>query len=300
MWRLSYLSVLICLVGMLAWHGNAATVPMPSPEEGAVRNAVFTDEYFNLSYPLPPGWTEGIAGSAPSHSGYYVLSTLTPARDFSGTILIAAQDTFFAAKPFGDAAAMALEFSRAMSEIDGVTIDRAPSEVAIAGHPFSRVDFSGVGLFRTTLITKIRCHLVSFNLTAKSPELLADLALSMNDLGFAGGKGAGRVDPTCISNYADTEHLLTKVDPAAIGPAFTPIPVRIIVGVDGSVKHVQVIRAAAGQRESIKNALGQWRFKPHVVDGRASEIETGLLIEFAPSGTIKYLTGSRNPLNSPG
>jgi hypothetical protein len=300
MWRPSYLAVLICLASGLTWHGHAATVPMPNPEEGAVKNSVFTNEYFNLSYPLPLGWTEGVPGPGPSRSGYYVLSTLTPARDFSGTILIAAQDMFFAVKPFGDAAAMALELSRATSEIDGMTIDRAPSEVLIAGRRFIRIDFSGVGLFRSTLITEIRCHLVSFNLTAKSPELLAALALSLNDLGQASSGDAKRVDPICTSNYADSEYVLTNVDPAASGPNFIPIPVRIIVGVDGGVKHVHVIRAVVGQRDSIKSGLGQWRFKPHVVDGRASEIETGLLIEFGPSGSIKYSTRSQNLLNSPG
>jgi hypothetical protein len=211
MWRLSHLGVLVCLVSGLAWQRSAATVPMPHPEDGAVRNGIFTNAYFNLSYPMPPGWTEGMAGPGPSHSGYYVLSTLTPAGDFTGTIVITAQDKFFAAKQFGDAAAMAHDLSGAMSELEGMTIDRPPSEVRIAGRRFSRIDFSGVGLFRSTLITEIRCHLVSFNLTAKSPELLAALALSLDKLGFAGDGGAGTVDPPCVGDYANTEHLLAKV-----------------------------------------------------------------------------------------
>jgi Gram-negative bacterial TonB protein C-terminal len=287
--RLSSLGVLVCLVGAMAWHRNVAAAPMPDPGDGAVRNGVFTSEYFNLSYPLLPGWTEGIGGPEPSHSGYYVLGTLVPKGDFTGTILIAAQDMFFAAKPFADAAAMADDFGRAMAQVEGMTIDRPPSEVRIAGRVYSRVDFSGVGLFRSTLITRIRCHLVGFNLTAKSPELLAALTLSLNDLGFAGN--AGRVDPMCVRNYADTEHLVTKVDPAATGPAFTAVPVRIVVGTDGSVNHVHVIRATGGQRDSIASALAQWKFKPATVDGRATEIETGLLIEFGRAGAARYRTG---------
>jgi hypothetical protein len=284
-----YLSVLVCLACALPSHGNAATVSMPHPEDGAVRNGVFANEYFNLSYPLPPGWTEGTVGPGPSHSGYYVLSTLTPTGDFTGTMLIAAQDMFFGGKQFSDAAAMAHELSRTMSELEGMTIDRPPSEVRVAGRRFTRVDFSGVGLFRSTLITEIRCHLVSFNLTAKSPELLAALADSLNNLGFARDGGAATVDPMCVSNYADTEHLLTKVDPWATGPTFTPIPVRIVVGTDGSVKHVHVISATGGQRDSIENALSRWKFKPQ--EGRLTEIETGLILEFRPAGAVKYSTG---------
>jgi hypothetical protein len=298
--RLSYLAVLVCLASGLAWHGNTTTVPMPNPDDGAVRNGIFTNEYFNLSYSLLPGWTEGIAGPGPSQSGYYVLSTFVPAGELTGTILITAQDIFFAAKPFDDALTMAYEFSRAMSEVDGMTIDRPPSEVRIAGRRFSRVDFSGVGLFRSTFIAEIRCHLVSFNLTAKSPELLAALALSLDNLGFTDVRGAGRVDPMCISNYADTEHVLTKVDPVAIGPTFTAIPVRIVIGTDGNVEHVHVIRATGGQRDSLERALGHWKFKPHEMGGRAAEIETGLLFDFTPSGTINYSTGNRSPLNGPG
>jgi hypothetical protein len=225
-------------------------------------------------------------------SGYYVLSTLRPTGDFIGTILIAAQDMFFGGKQFRDAAAMAHELSRTMSEVESMTIDRPASELRVAGRRFARVDFSGLGLFRSTLITEIRCHLVSFNLTAKSRELLAALADSLNNLGFAGDGGAGRVDPKCASNYADTEHLLTKVDPAASGPTFTPIPVRIIVGADGSVKHVHVISATGEQRDSIESALGRWKFKPQQIGGRLTEIETGLVLEFRPAGAVKYLTGT--------
>jgi hypothetical protein len=292
MWKYPYLSILVCLACGLRWHGNAETLAMPHPEDGAVRKGVFANQYFNLSYPLPRGWTEGTAGAEPSRSGYYVLSTLTPTGDFTGTILIAAQDMFFGGKQFGDAAAMAHELSRTMSELERMKIDRPASQVRVAGRPFTRVDFSGLGLFRSPLITEIRCHLVSFNLTAKSPELLAALADSLNNLGFAGPGGAGRVDPKCASNYADTEHLVTKVDPAATGPTFTPVPVRIVVGTDGSVKHVHVISATGGQRDSIENALGRWKFKPQQMGGRLTEIETGLVLEFRPAGAVKYLTGT--------
>jgi hypothetical protein len=293
--RISYLRILACLVGGLAWHRGAAMVPMPHPDDGVVKNKIFTSTYFNLSYPLPSGWTEGTAGPSPSVSGYYVLTTLIPKGEFTATILIAAQDAFFATKPFADAAAMTQEFSRAMSAIDGMTINRPPSEVQIAGRRFSRVDFSGVGLFRSTLTTEIRCHFVSFNLTAKTPELLADLVLGLNRLGYAGDSDIERVDPMCIRNYADNEHLLAKVDPPAITPALIPIPVRIVISTDGTVENVHVIRATSAQRDAIENALGQWKFKPPEMVGNATEIETGLLIEFTPTGTVKYSTENRRP-----
>ncbi len=293
--KLWHLAACVCLASAVVWRSSAATIPLANPDDGAVVDGVFKSEYFNLSYPLPPGWIAGLAGPSPSVSGYYVLGSFVPAGELTGTILIAAQDIFFAAKPIDDVMAMTDEFGRAMATVDGMKIDRPPKEVQIAGRRFGRVDFSGVGLFRSTLTTKIRCHFVSFNLTAGSPALLSTLALSLNKLGPADDEETARVDPVCIGGYADAEHLLRKVDPAAVVPTFVPIPVRIVVGGDGSVEHVHVIRATSGQRDSIEKALEQWKLKPPEIDGRRTEIETGLVIKFTPTGAVHYLPGNRTP-----
>jgi hypothetical protein len=289
--RLLHLGVLAglaitCLVGWLAWRYGAAVLPfgavtsqIVNPEDGKVTNGAYTSRYFDLSYPLPKGWTEGIAGPDPSHSGYYVLSTFTPAGELTGTILIAAQDMFFAAKPPSDAAAAAKDFRHAISAVEGMTIDREPLEVRIADRAVQRVDFSGVGLYRAVFLAEIRCHLVSFNLTARDPEALASLTQSLDRLSFAGGKGAAASAPRCIRNYAVGDNLLSKVEPAITGSIATPIPVRIIVGTDGSVKHVHVIRATAEQRKGIESALRQWKLRAYEIEGKAVEIETGVVFQ---------------------
>jgi hypothetical protein len=46
------------------------------------------------------------------------------------------------------------------------------------------------------------------------------------------------------------------------------------------VKQVHVIRATAAQRRNIEEALHQWKFKPYLRQGRAVDIETGVLIKF--------------------
>jgi hypothetical protein len=273
--KLLYLAACVCLASAAAWRGSIATAPVANPDDGSVTQGIFTSTYFNLSYRLLPGWTVGIAGPGPSISGYYVLATFVPAGELNGTIMVAAQDMFFAAKPFDDLMAMTREFSRSISQVDGMTIDQPPSELSIAGRTFSRVDFDGVGLFRSTLTTKIRCHFVSFNLTANSPELLTALLRSLDNLGPARDKDSGRINPTCIGNYADAEHLLAKVDPAAVAPSFIPIPVRIVVRRDGSVKHVHVIRATNAQRETIERALALWRLKPMRLTARPTKSRPG-------------------------
>jgi len=280
------------LIVVAAWHQGSASEPMPRPDGGVVANGIYANAYFGLRYAVPAGFRPGLAGPAPSQSGYYVLATLVPAKEFTGTILIAAQDLFFAAVP-DDAMATARAMADAMARLPGMAIDRPPEPVTLAGHAFGRLDFSGVGLFRSTFVTAIRCHLVSFNLTANSRAGRAALVASLDGLVDAHVAGAPRAEPVCVKNRAGADELVRKVDPPARHPAFTKIPVRIVIGADGNVKDVHVIRASDEQRGVIERALGQWKFKPPAIDGHAAEIETGLTIEFRAGGTVAYSGGGR-------
>jgi len=275
------------LVGGLAWHYGSVSLgrgpAVLDPEVGEVAQGSYTNAYFDLSFPLPQAWTTGLAGPGPSETGYYVLSTLIPSGDLDGTILISAQDTFFAHKEYSDVAAAATDFRQAMSRVAAMTIDREPSEMKIAGRDVWRVDFSGVGLYRAMFVTEIRCHLVSFNLTTREPELLASLAHSLDTLSYTSGKRgtAAASFPVCDKGYATPENILKRVEPVdAPGPRFAPVPVRIIIDGDGMVKHIHVIRSSDEQRKSIEDALRQWKFKPPRVNGRAVEMETGLTFKF--------------------
>jgi hypothetical protein len=268
------------LLAAMAWwaygsvqffHGAA----LPLPEDGALANDHYSNNYFDLSYAVPQGMTPGLAGAAPSETGYYALAAFVPAGEQDSSILIAAQDMFFAPESHSDAVAEARDFRDAMARVDGMTIDQEPSATNFAGHPMQRVDFSGVGLYRATFVTEMRCHFVSFNLTARSPELLAKLASSLNDISAA-ATGPDPSVPTCVKDYATTENLVKRVEPA-IGASFNPIPVRIIIDTNGDVKHVHVIHASDEQRQGVEEALRQWKFKPPQVDGKPLEIETGIM-----------------------
>jgi hypothetical protein len=269
------------LAGVVAWlvfSHDATRAVLTDPDDGKVANGRFISAYFDVVYPLPPGWGEGLAGPGPSESGYYVLKTLQTQGELTGTILIAAQDQFFFSKAFESTAAMAEDFTHATAEIEGMTIDREPNEARLGGRLFRRVDFSGVGLYRAMFVTDIRCHFVSFTLTTQSTESLASLAESLDRLSFVGASQASH--PVCIKDYTVAANVERRVEPAAIGSRFVPIPVRVIIGADGGVKHIHVVHAETMQRRSIEDALRQWRFKPHVVDGRPVEVETGLVFRF--------------------
>jgi Gram-negative bacterial TonB protein C-terminal len=259
--------------------GNAIVTPA-NPEDGNLVEGRYTNEYFKLVYSLPSGWSEDRQGPAPSYSGYYVLMALKGGGGRDGTMLISAQDQFFATDPPISAAQMVEQFRRRLSEIDGMTIDHEAEETTISGARFTRLDYSGVGLFRAMLVAESRCHFVSFNLTTNDPDVRASLAQSVNDLSMGDPADRPRPMPICVKDYATPERLLSRVNPTPAGPNYTSIPVRIIIGVDGRVRHIHVIRASAEQKESITAALSGWQFRPATIEGRAVEVETGVTFRF--------------------
>jgi len=275
--RALYLGVFACLAALAGWltyRYDTGVSPTTNPEDGSVTSGAYTNAYFGLSYPLPPGWVENVAGPGPSESGYYVLGTFIPDKALTGTILLAAQDLFFAANSPAGAAEMVDRFRQSMAKLDGMVIDDVPSETTMAGHLARRVDYNGVGLYRSMIALDIRCHLVSFVLTSADPGRLADMVLTLNNLSSQAKAAASA--PRCIKDYAAGGNLLHKVQPVIGGSKYASIPVRIIIGTDGGVKHVHAIHASPEHRQEIERALAQWKFKPLYENGRAVEVETGL------------------------
>jgi hypothetical protein len=277
-----------CVAISLAWYygigapaHSLATSAVANPADAAVVGGAFRSGYFGLTFPLPLGWSAGPEGPPPSQFGDYVLGTLVQEDKNTGTVAITAHDMFFADVSYENTGAMIAEFRRSAAEVPGMKIDREPSEVRVGGKVMQRVDFSGSGLYRTMLATEIRCHLVRFNLTAVEPSTLAAMVRSLDDVIFDARSEADSSAPACLKDYATDETVLSKVQPLPLGPAFTPIPVRIVIDTNGVVQAVHVIRATAEQRQSIENAVRQWRFKPRVVKGRDVEVETGLSFRFA-------------------
>jgi TonB family protein len=281
-----YLGIAACLAGMgVVLHGailssRDAGFTQPNPEIVSVTDSGFASDYFDLSYRAPDGWAEGLPGPAPSPSGYYVLGNWAPKGDFAGTILVVAQDMFFEPDSSDDVKSAVSQFRQVMSKVDGMTIDREPTEVSVAGRPGYRVDFSGVGLFRSMFAIEIRCHVVMFNLTSRDAELLASLAGSLDNL-VPARKTSDPV-PECVRDYA-SDNVVHRVEPHAVGTRSVSVPVRVIVAADGSVKHVHVIHASAAQQRNIEDAVRQWKFKPYASQGHPVEVETGMVFNLKPA-----------------
>jgi hypothetical protein len=273
-----------------AWSSASDSVT-PLPEGGKVANNVYSNQYFGLTYNLSPDWTEKYSGPPPSDSGYYVLAQIRPADTFKGAsrgnILIAAQDMFFTLTP----AKNALELTNYTKDnlISDNKVEEPPTVLRIANHSFVRFDYGSpvAELHWHVLATQIRCHVVQFIFTSRDTDLAEQLIREMNQIklpaeaGATSGTGGGNV-PTCIKDYASGENVLQSVDPIFAERRFNPVPVRITIDKKGRVKHIHFLSAFPDQAKAITDALFQWRFRPHLLDGKPVEVETGILFGRAP------------------
>jgi hypothetical protein len=248
------------------------------PGQGGVVARAYVNPYFGMRYPLPAGWGEGPQPPHPSSAGYYALSTPTALDGAKATILIAAQDTFFVDRPLADAKATLAGLAHNVEEDGKETAEF--STTAIAGLTFDRLDIHSSPLSRIVFASDIRCHVVIFVFTSADPGQLAVLAASLEHLSVQTTPAA----PVCIKDYATSQTIRRRVEPAMTGPQFVKVPVRVLIGDDGRVKRIHVIRADPAQRLSIMDALAQWEFQPYRTDGRTAPVETGLTFEFKPAG----------------
>jgi hypothetical protein len=126
--------------------------------------------------------------------------------------------------------------------------------------------------------TQIRCHAIEIVISSSDTKLIQDLARSLNamSLPLEDALADGDQGPVCVKDYANTNNVVSRVDPVFPEHRYNSIPVRIVIGKDGKVKHIHFISAFPDQAEAITNALHQWSFKPQLRDGRPVEVETGI------------------------
>ncbi len=268
-----------------AW-ASASDSTTPLPEGGSITGNVYTNAYFGLSYSFSSDWYEKTKGPPPSDSGYYVLAQIRPSDTFKGptkgVILVGAQDLFFSLLPANNAMELISRTRNALRP--EFKVERPPAEVRIANHSFARFDYvaPAIDLHWYVLATEIRCHMVQFTLASTDTKLLDSLIQELDKMtlpaeaGVVSGTGGGD-SPVCIRDYASGENVVSKVDPVFGEHKFNPVPVRIIIGKDGKVKHIHFISAFPDQAKAITDALMQWTFKPGQLNGRPVEVETGIM-----------------------
>lgn len=266
-------------LGLMPYSSDIRTA---EPEEGAVKNGIYRNNYFGLTYPLPMDWFETAKGPPPSNSGYYVLSQLasTTSPDERALIAISASDMFFQALPANTSLDVLEQVKRQLS--DALQIESPPVAANIGKHLFARLDYTGVGLHWRLLVTQVRCHALQFAFTSPSTRLLDGLVRQFEQVKLFDISQSKL--PVCIKDYANGGAVLHRVDPVLVGPRFTTVAARMIIDKRGAVKHIHVFSAFPEQARSVSGALGQWKFRPHIENGTPVEVETGILFDFSPGG----------------
>jgi hypothetical protein len=268
-----------------AWSSASDNIT-PLPEGGTITNNLFSNQYFGLTYPMPAGWAQKYSGPPPSDSGNYVLAlvspTVAPKGEARGSILITARDMFFTPLPAANALEL-VNYTKDNLQAD-YQVEIKPTETKIAGQPVTFFAYwsPAAELHWYVLATEIRCHTLEIVLTSRDTKLLENLVVNMNKMKLpaeaspTGGKGGGEV-PVCIKDYATEEHVIERVEPAFSEHRFNAVPVRIIIDKQGKVKHIHLLSAFPEQAKAITDALGKWRFRPYLKDGKPVEVETGIM-----------------------
>jgi hypothetical protein len=262
------------------------TVKYTEPEDAAVKNGVFEDDYFGLRYPLPSGWVEDLKGPEPSASAYYSLVALKPEGEPVATMQISAQDNFFEPAPMKDATGFLNAMKKGLDT--SLSAPNAVASVKLGGMDFARLDYSGAGLSHIVFAGEIRCHMIIFSITASREAAAEMLVDSLRKLSFARNgttsssneTAARRGWPLCIPESAYSDHIAHKVDPLMTGPRYGSVPVRLIIGADGKLEHIHAIAGFPEQVKSVTDALAKWDFKPYIANGQPVEVETGLVFQF--------------------
>jgi hypothetical protein len=283
-----------------AWY-SASDTTTPLPEGGNVAKSVFSDPYFGITWTLPANWEQKYHGPPPSDTGLYVLAQLTPlpgkSNDheqgigkgvISGHMEIMAHDMFFTPLPAKNALQMVNNASSHLQK-DVYQLEMKPTQVKIGGLPFAFYAYwSPVAeLHWYILATEIRCHTLQVVMVSRDTKLLESLMGDLNTMRLpaeaspTGGTGGGPF-PVCIKDYASGDNIIERVNPVFPMRRYNAIPVRIIIGKDGRIKHVHILTAFAEQEKPIYDALKQWKFRPYEQDGKPVEVETGIIFGAVP------------------
>jgi hypothetical protein len=268
-----------------AWP-SASDSSTPLPEGGRMTDGSYQNEYFGLVFRFPSRWQPGPEGPPPSDSGSYTLAQVVPADSFKagrpGHLLVTAQDIFFTVTQANSALDL-VNFTRDHLDRSLYRVEQAPQETELGGRVFARFGYlsPSAGMHWIVLATEIRCHVVEFVFVSIHPEKLTALLKAADTITLTATAGMHGADagetPLCIKGYASADNLIERVEPILAEPRYNPIPVRIIIDRQGRVKHIHFLRAFPDQAKAITDALLKWRFKPHLVDGKPLEVETGIM-----------------------
>jgi hypothetical protein len=276
----------VILVKGAWWSASDSVTPLP--ETGKIAGNTYRNAYFGMKWTLPRGWTQKYEGPPPSDRGRYVLAEVVPSDSYNGpsrgSVLITADDLFFTPFPLTRGEEL-VDYSKEHLQQD-YKVEQPSTQMRIAGRSFRFFAYwSPVAeLHWYVFATQIRCHAVEIIVSSSDTKLIHDLIQDLNAMTLPpeDAQADGSTVPVCVKDYAAGKNVISRVDPVFPERRFNAIPVRIVIGKDGKVKHIHLIRAFPEQAKAITDALNRWTFKPYVRNGQPVEVETGILFGTRP------------------
>lgn len=270
----------VILVKGAWWSASDSVTPLP--ETGKIADNAYRNPYFGIDWKLPQDWTQKYEGPPPSDQGRYVLAEIVPADTYKGpsrgSVLITADDLFFAPFPFTRGEELVDYTERNLQR--EYKVERPPTDVTIGGRSFRSFAFwsPAAELHWYVFATQIRCHAVEITVSSSDTKLILSLVQNLNSMTLPAEDALADGDPVpvCVKGYASADNVITRVDPVFSERRFNAIPVRIVIGKDGKVKHIHFLSAFPDQAKVITDALDQWSFKPYLRKGQPVEVETGI------------------------
>ncbi len=264
-----------------AWWSTSDSVA-PWPESGKIQDNVYRNDYFGISWTLPKDWTQKYEGPPPSDMGRYVLAEIVPSDHFAGpsrgSVLITADDLFFTPLPVTSGETFIDYSADNLAEV--YKVERPPTQVTIGGRSFRFFAYlsPAAELHWYVFATQIRCHAVEIVVSSSDTTLIHDLIQDLNSMTFppVDALADSNSVPMCVKDYANQDNVIDRVGPVFTERHYNSIPVRVIIGQDGKVKHIHFISAFPDQAKAISDALNQWTFKPYLKNGQPIEVETGI------------------------
>ena len=284
----------VILVKGAWWSASDSVTPLP--ETGKIENNTYRNAYFGMNWKLPRDWTQKYEGPPPSDQGRYVLAQIVPGDTYTGptrgSVLITADDLFFTPFPVTHGEELVDYTKENLQQY--YKVERPPTQMTIGGRSFRFFAYwsPAAGLHWYVFGTEIRCHAVEIIVSSSDTKLIQDLIQDLNAMKLPpeDAQADGDTVPVCMKDYAAGQNVISRVDPVFTERRFNAIPVRIVIGKDGKVKHIHLISAFPDQAKAITDALNQWTFKPHMRNGQPVEVETGILFgtpRRPPAPTVK-------------
>jgi len=270
----------VILVKGAWWSASDSVTPLP--ETGKISDHVYRNAYFGISWTLPKDWTQKFEGPPPSDQGRYVLAEIVPSDTYTGTsrgsVLITADDLFFTLFPVARGEEV-VDFNE--QNLQPVyKLERPLTNITMGGRSFRFFAFwsPAAELHWYVFGTQIRCHAVEITISSSDTKLIQDLMQDLQAITLPPEDALADGDsvPVCMKDYASAQNVITRVDPVFSERRYNAIPVRIVIGKDGKVKHIHFLSAFPDQAKAITDALDQWSFKPYLKNGQPVEVETGI------------------------